>query len=293
MKQNKDRALLIFSMLIFSTIGIFRKYIPVPSSFLSMMRGAVGMLFLLGWVCLRGRKISGAAIKKNALVLLLSSIALPFNWMLLFEAYQYTSVATATLCYYMAPIFVILVSPILFREKLTGKKLLCVAVALAGMVMVSGVLEAGFGGVGELKGVLLGLGAAALYASVIVLNKQLRDISAYDKTIVQLGIAAVVMLPYVLLTEDLSAISFDAVAVVMLLIVGVVHTGVAYACYFGPIGALPAQTVALFSYIDPVGAVILSALVLREPMGFWGAVGAVLVLGAALVSELPERKKDK
>ncbi len=290
MKQNKDRALLICSMVIFCTIGIFRKYIPVPSSFLSMARGAIGMLFLLVWVSVKKQKISAAAIRKNALVLLLSSIALPFNWMLLFEAYNYTSVATATLCYYMAPVFVILVSPILFKETLTGKKLLCVAVALVGMVMVSGVLETGFGGVSELKGVLLGLGAAVLYAGVIVLNKYLRDISAFDKTIVQLGIAAVVMLPYVLLTEDLSAIAWDPMAVVMLLVVGIVHTGVAYACYFGPIGTLPAQTVALFSYIDPVGAIILSALVLREPMGLWGAVGAVLVLGSTLVSELPEKK---
>ena len=291
MKQNKDRALLIFSMVIFSTIGIFRKYIPVSSSFLSMARGAIGMLFLLVLVSVRKQRISGEAIRKNALVLLLSSIALPFNWMLLFEAYQYTSVATATLCYYMAPIFVILVSPILFKEKLTGKKILCVVVALAGMVMVSGVLEAGFGGISELKGVLLGLGAAALYASVVVLNKYLHDISAYDKTIMQLGIAAAVMLPYVLLTEDVSAISLDATAVIMLLVVGIVHTGVAYACYFGPISVLPAQTVALFSYIDPVGAVILSALVLREPMGLWGVVGAVLVLGSTLVSELPGKKE--
>ena len=291
MKQNKDRALLIFSMVIFSTIGIFRKYIPVSSSFLSMARGAIGMLFLLVLVSVRKQRISGEAIRKNALVLLLSSIALPFNWMLLFEAYQYTSVATATLCYYMAPIFVILVSPILFKEKLTGKKSLCVVVALTGMVMVSGVLEAGFGGISELKGVLLGLGAAALYASVVVLNKYLHDISAYDKTIMQLGIAAAVMLPYVLLTEDVSAISLDATAVIMLLVVGIVHTGVAYACYFGPISVLPAQTVALFSYIDPVGAVILSALVLREPMGLWGIVGAVLVLGSTLVSELPGKKE--
>jgi len=290
MKQNnKDRLLLIFAMVIFSTIGIFRKFIPLPSSVLAMARGVIGMAFLFVWVSLKNQRVSREAVRNNLLVLILSGIALPFNWMLLFEAYNYTSVATATLCYYMAPIFLILVSPVLFREKLTVKKLICVAVALVGMAMVSGVFDEGLGGISGTKGILLGLGAAVLYTTVMVLNRYLKDISAYDKTIMQLGLAAVVMLPYVLLTEDLSAIRLDIMAVVMLLVVGIIHTGVAYACYFGSIGALPAQTVALFSYIDPVGAIILSALVLREPMSMWGAIGAVLVLGSTLVSELPEK----
>lgn len=294
MKQNnKDRLLLIFAMVIFSTIGIFRKFIPLPSSMLAMARGVIGMAFLFVWVSVKKQRISGEAVRKNLLVLILSGIALPFNWMLLFEAYNYTSVATATLCYYMAPIFLILVSPVLFKEKLTGKKMICVAVALLGMVMVSGVFDAGLAGISGVKGILLGLGAAVLYTTVMVLNRYLKDISAYDKTIMQLGLAAVVMLPYVFLTEDFSAITLDAMAIIMLLVVGVIHTGVAYACYFGSIGALPAQTVALFSYIDPVGAIILSALVLREPTSFWGILGAVLVLGSTLVSELPERKKTE
>jgi len=291
MTQKKDKLLLIVSMVIFSTIGIFRKFIPLPSSLLAMARGLIGMLFLLVLLAVRKSSVSGGAIRKNLVVLILSGIALPFNWMLLFEAYNHTSVATATLCYYMAPIFLILISPVLFKEKLTGKKIICVAVALGGMVMVSGMFDEGLSSISGMKGILLGLGAAVLYTTVMVLNRYLKDISAYDKTIMQLGLAAVVMLPYVLLTEDFSAITLDATAVVMLLVVGIVHTGVAYACYFGSIGALPAQTVALFSYIDPVGAIILSALVLREDTSIWGMLGAVLVLGSTLVSELPERKK--
>lgn len=293
MKQRQDRLLLILSMVIFGTIGIFRKFIPLPSSMLAFVRGLIGMLFLLVLVTVRRQKVSKDAVRRNLLVLILSGIALPFNWMLLFEAYNHTSVATATLCYYMAPIFLILVSPVLFGEKLTEKKICCVAVALLGMTMVSGVFDAGAGGIVGVKGILLGLGAAVLYAAVMVLNRYLKDISAYDKTILQLGLAAVVMLPYVLLTEDLSAVTLTGGAVGMLLVVGIVHTGVAYACYFGSIGALPAQTVALFSYIDPVVAILLSVLVLRESSSVWAMVGAVLVLGSTLVSELPEQTKKE
>ena len=276
------------AMVIFGTIGIFRKYIPLSSAMLALVRGAVGTLFLLALVRLKGQQPDKVAIRKNFPALCLSGAFIGFNWILLFESYRYTSVATATLCYYMAPILVILASPILFKERLTGKKLLCVAAAFAGMVLVSGVLEAGFGGLSELKGVALGLGAAVLYASVILMNKCIRDIGAYDKTILQLGSAAVVLLPYTLLTEDWSTLTFTPSVVLLLLVVGVVHTGLSYALYFGSMGSLRAQTVALFSYIDPIVAILLSATLLREGMTLLAAVGAVLVLGSTLISELSD-----
>lgn len=289
--RNKSRWMLISSMLIFGTIGVFRRYIPLPSSVLAMARGWIGMAFLLVVVRLKGQKLDRKAIGRNVPCLLASGIAMGFNWILLFEAYRYTSVATATLCYYMAPIFVILVSPLLLKEELSRKKMFCVAVAVTGMVLVSGVTKAGFRGAGEWTGVLLGLGAAVLYASVVLLNKFIREIDVYDKTIVQLGTAAVVLLPYTLLTEDFGQITFEPLAVGLLLVVGILHTGIAYALYFGCMKHLPGQTVALFSYIDPVCAILLSALLLRETMGTAEGIGAVLVLCAALVSELPERAK--
>jgi len=288
---NKSRWMLISSMLIFGTIGIFRKYIPLPSSVLAMARGWIGMAFLAAVLLLKRQKLNRKAIGRNFPCLLASGIMMGFNWILLFEAYRYTSVATATLCYYMAPIFVVLVSPMLLKERLSRKKLLCVGAALAGMVLVSGVTKAGFRGAEEWTGVLLGLGAAVLYAGVVLLNKFIRELNVYDKTIVQLGAAAVVLLPYTLLTEDFSQITFEPLAVGLLLVVGIVHTGIAYALYFGSLKDLPGQTVALFSYIDPVCAIILSSLLLQEAMGAAEGIGAVLVLCAALVSELPEREK--
>ncbi len=278
------------SMVIFGTIGIFRRYIPLPSSMVAMTRGIVGMLFLLAFLRIRKVKLNGAAIKKNLWTLIVSGAVMGVNWILLFEAYNYTSVATATLCYYLAPIFIIIVSPFLLKERITAKKLICVCVALLGMVFVSGILQTGFSGVSELKGVLLGVGAAALYATVVLLNKRLTDVPAYDRTILQLGAAGVALLPYVLLTENVAAMEFTGLSVVMLAIVCMVHTGVAYALYFGSLMDLKAQTAAILSYIDPVVAIILSALLLKENMGVLGLIGAVLILGAAIVSELPEKK---
>ena len=281
---------LTLSMVIFGTIGVFRRYIPLPSSLVAMTRGLTGMLFLLLVMVLRKCGMNRTAVRRKLGLLCLSGAAIGVNWILLFEAYNYTSVATATLCYYLAPMFVILASPLVVGERLTAKKLICVLAALLGMVFVSGVLEAG-GGSSDLKGVLLGLGAAVLYASVVLMNKQLGDVPAYDRTIVQLGSSAAVLLPYVLLTEDMGALTFTPGTIGLLLVVGIVHTGIAYALYFGSLMQLKAQTAAILSYIDPVVAVLLSALVLREHMSLLSGLGAVLVLGAAVVSELPSRRK--
>ena len=278
---------LIFSVSVFGTIGIFVRWIGLPSSVIALVRGAVGAAFLLLLARFRHAPIDRAALRSRWQLLLLSAAMMSFNWITLFEAYRYTTVATATLCYYMAPIFVTLISPVLLKERLTARKLLCVFLALAGMVFVSGVPQSGLPGPSETKGILLALCSAALYAGVILINKYLAGVPAYDRTLLQLACAAAVMIPYILLTEDLSAMSVTPLGAVLLLIVAVFHTGWCYALYFGSMTVLSAQTVALFSYIDPIVAILLSALLLREPLGWSGILGAALVLGSTLVSELP------
>ena len=291
---NKAKLELIASMFIFGTIGIFVRHIPLPSSMIALVRGFVGAFFVLLFVYLKKSKLDKTAIKKNFVMLALSGAFIGINWILLFESYNYTTVATATLCYYMQPIFVILASPILLKEKLTLKKVVCVAVALIGMVFVSGVLQTGIPALSEAKGILYGLGAACFYATVVLMNKKITDISAYDKTIMQLGMGAIVLSPYVMLTQDFGAatVSMTPSLWLLLLFVGLVHTGVAYALYFDSMKDLKAQTLAIFSYIDPIVAIILSALLLKESMGLYGVIGAVLVLGSTFISELPEKERN-
>lgn len=283
MTEKQGKRMLIASMAIFGTIGILRKFLPYPSSFVALVRGIVGAAFLLAVLLAKQQKPDFAAIRKNALMLLLSGAALGFNWIFLFESYAHTSVATATLCYYLAPILVVLVSPLVLDEKLTGRKLLCTLAALIGMVLVSGF--PGTSGVSGLRGVAFGLAAAVLYACVMLLNKKLRGIGPYDRTISQLALAALIMTPYVLLTEDIFRMEFTALPLILLCVAGIVHTGIAYWLYFGSMGSLKAQTVALYSYIDPILAIVLSMVVLKEPMTLSAAIGAVLILGAAFLSE--------
>lgn len=285
-ENAKSYSMLITAMLIFGTVGIFRRYIPLSSGLLSFVRGVLGSAFLLILIYARSGRLRRGIGRRDLLLLAVTGALIGANWILLFESYSYTTVSTATMCYYMEPTIVILLSPLVLRERLTVKKLLCAAAAVAGMFLISGIADSGGIRPEELTGILCGLGAAALYAAVVMLNKRIAVEDAYQKTAVQLLSAAIVLLPYLLLTEDWSAVRLDAVSFCMVLLVGVVHTGIAYALYFGSMRALPAQSIAVLSYIDPVCALLLSALVLHERLSALGILGAVLIIGSALVSEL-------
>lgn len=283
----KRAALFSFSlsMAIFGSIGVFRKYIELPSGLIAAVRGFVGVLFLLGVMLLMKKRPSLSAIKRNFLPLVLSGVAIGVNWILLFESFNYTSVATATLCYYMAPVLVVIASPIFLRERIGGPRLVAVGVALVGMILVSEVWSLDVGSSGAI-GILLALGAAALYASVTLINKRIREIEPYDKTVVQLTAAATVILPYTIFFEKINPAALNPTSLILLLTVGILHTGVAYALYFGSVGNLPSTSIAVLSYLDPILSIILAALLLGETMTVFGIIGAVLIILSTLFSEL-------
>ena len=284
--QNKSYIMLIASMLIFGTIGIFRRYIPLSSGLLSCIRGVLGSLVLITFVIVKKINFDKNIGAKNLILLIITGALIGFNWILLFEAYNYTTVATATLCYYMQPTIVMLAAPLILREKLTGKKLLSVVISIVGMILVSGIFDTNELSLSAIKGISFGLGAAVLYAMVIILNKLINVDNAYEKTIIQLTSAAIVLIPYILFTENFGNIVLSKISLIMILIVGIIHTGIAYAMYFASMKDLDAHSIALLSYLDPVSALILSAIFLHEGLSIWGIVGAVLIIGAALISEL-------
>ena len=288
--DRKSVWMIVSSMLIFGTIGVFRRYIPLSSPFLASVRGVIGGLFILAFIKLKSKKNREKLPLRVLLGLSVTGVLIGINWILLFEAYNHTTVAVATLCYYMEPTIVMLLSPLIFRERLTGKKAVCAAVAILGMVLVSGVIGGGAQG-GDARGVLLGLGAAVFYSAVVIMNKKMQGIDAYRKTMVQLLSAGIVMIPYLLVTNGLGSAEFTPTAAILLLVVGIVHTGIAYVLYFGSIDRLNVQSIAILSYIDPVSALLFSAFLLREPLSALNIVGAVMIIGSAVVSELQSTKR--
>ena len=281
---------LIFAMLIVGSIGIFVHFIAMPSAVVAAARAIIGTLFLLLTIISKRTAIQWKFVKQNAIYLIISGAAIGFNWIFLFEAYQFTTVAVATLCYYMAPAFVILLAPIVLKEKLTPLNILCTLFALLGAVLISGVL----GGSGaNLTGVFYGLLAAVLYASIMILNKKMKGLSGLELTFFQLTVATCVMLPYVLITEDLVNLLWTPQSMSLLLIVGIIHTGLVYQLFFSAMNQLPAQTSSLLSYIDPITAIFLSAWLLQEKLSPIQVMGTVLILGSALVNELLANRSKK
>ena len=284
------RLQLILSMTIFGTLGIFVRKIAVSSGELALYRACFAFLLLGGFLLLRRQKISWSTIKKAVPLLLLSGAAMGFNWILLFEAYRYTTVSVATLSYYFAPVIVTAVCPLLFREKMNAKQWICFGMSTLGIVLITGTGDLTQGS-SHLTGILFGLGAAVFYAAVILLNKFIRDMPGIQRTFLQFFAAVVVLLPYVCFTSGMTLENLDTTGWICLVIVGLVHTGITYCLYFSSLKELPGQTVAILSYIDPLVAVAMSVFFLEEPIALPQVIGGALILGFTLWNELQTGKE--
>ncbi len=278
-------------MVIFGSIGLFVERIPLPSVAIAAVRAVLGTAVMGLLLILRRSAINKSAVKKNLMWLILSGAAIAVNWILLFESYRYTSLTVATLCYYMAPVFVTILSPLVLKERLSFARIVFTTMAVAGAVLITADASLSRDDL-ALKGVLLALGAAGLYASVILMNKKITRLPDQETTFFQLLFAAVVTVPYAVF-RGVDNVTFSMSWIVPLLIVGVVHTGLAYLLFFSATKKLPAQSTAVMSYIDPVTAVLLSTFVLHQIPDLYSAIGCGLILLAALLGELICNRKRR
>lgn len=282
--------MLIASMTILGTLGIFVRNISVSSGELALYRAVLATLLIAVFLLLTKQQIPFSKIKKQVPLLLASGIAMGFNWIFLFEAYKYTTVSIATLSYYFAPVIVTIVCPIIFK-KLTGKQIVCFVMSTLGLVLITGIGNLSSGN--DFVGILFGLGAAILYATVILLNKFIKNVEALHRTFLQFLSAIVILILYVIMTSGVTLETLNVIGWINLLIVGLIHTGVTYCMYFSSLKELPGQKTALLSYIDPLVAVLISVTVLGETMTLWQVIGGVLILGFTLWNEIAPKKREK
>ncbi|MBI9095956.1 MAG: DMT family transporter [Sphaerochaeta sp.] len=280
------RMQIITAMVVFGTIGVFVRYIPLASSEIALWRGFIAFLVLSLFMWVTGRYSGLSKYRAKLGKLFFSGVAMGFNWILLFEAYRFTSVALSTLSYYFAPTLMVIGSLIVFRERLTFRQVLCFMVSTAGLVLIIGVSA---GGSNDLVGILFGLGAAVLYALVILTNKATGAIDGLTRTWIQFAAAIIVLAPYTYLAGGFHILELDRTGLVSLLILGVVHTGIIYYLYFSALAHLKGQQVAILSYIDPIVAVVLSVVLLQESITLLQLGGGLMILGATLLNELKRR----
>lgn len=282
---KRARLSLILSMTIFGTLAPFVRNVSVSSGELALYRAVLATILIGTFLLVTGQKLPLKSLGIELFLLLSSGIAMGFNWILLFEAYKYTTVAISTLSYYFAPVIVTIVCPFLFKEKLTGKQILCFVLSTAGLSLVIGIHNLGKGG-NDTIGILFGLGAAVLYATVILLNKFIKGVTGIHRTFLQFVAAILVLIPYVAFTGGFHLSSLNGTGWICLLVVGLVHTGITYCLYFSSLKELPGQETAILSYIDPLVAVIIGIVVLGEPLSWQQLAGGAMILGFTLWNEL-------
>lgn len=287
--EMNAKAMLSISMAIFGTLGIFTRNIAVSSGELALYRAVLATVLIAVYFAGTKQKINLKAIKKEVFFLVFSGIAIGINWILLFEAYKYTTISLATLSYYFAPVIVTAVCPVLFHEKLTRKQIVCFIMSTFGLVMITGIGD--INGKSDYIGILFGLGAAVFYAAVILLNKFIKNVEGIHRTFLQFISAIVILIPYVIMTSGITLRTLNGIGWINLLIVGFVHTGITYCMYFSSLKELPGQKAAILSYIDPLVAVLISVTILGETMTRRQVIGGILILGFTLWNEISPKKK--
>lgn len=275
---------IIISMIAFGTISIFVKGITLPSSEIAFYRAVIALLVLSIFMIFNREYFQIESLKNNWFKLFISGLAIGFNWIFLFEAYNYTSVAVATLCYYFAPIVVVVASSIIFKEKLSLKQILCFLGSTTGLIFIisysTGTEKS------DVKGILFGLGAALLYSTVILLNKSMKDINGISRTVFQFVAAVMTLMPYVGITSGFNLYSLSNLGLINLFILGAFHTGIVYVLYFSSISKLKGQEVAIFSYLDPLVAVLISILWFGETITSIQLIGGLLILLFTFINEI-------
>ncbi len=283
------RMMIVIAMVIFGTLGLLVRNISVSSGELALYRAVMASVLLGVYFLATGQRIDFRKIGKELPLLILSGMAMGVNWILLFEAYKYTTVSVATLSYYFAPVLVTVACPILFREKMGWKEWLCFAMSTLGIVLITGIGDLGEGN-SHLIGIAFGLGAAVLYASVVMLNKYIKGVSGIQRTFLQFLSAIVILVPYVWCTSGITLHTMDGTGWICLAVIGLIHTGFAYCLYFSALKDLPGQEAAILSYVDPLVAVLISVFVLGEDMTLVQVIGGVLILGFTLWNEIRPKK---
>lgn len=275
----------ILSMIIFGTIGLVVRKIDLSSSERALLSSLIGCLFLTVLFFMMKKKISWHSMKSNASILLFSSIALGGNWIFLYQSYDHTTIANATLGYYFAPVFVMILSPIILKEQLSLKKVVCIMVAIMGLVLIVGEgLSASK--TEDLLGLFYGLVAAAFYAALLLLNKFIKGMEKLELTIIQLGTTAILLMPYVFLTSGFGMFNVSSASIPFIFILGIFNTGIGFWLFFSGMEKLKGQSIAMLSYVDPFVAILISALVLQEQMTMLQMLGGALLLASTFMSEI-------
>ncbi len=283
----------IFALLLFGSNGIVAQQIDMDSTNIVLVRTFIGSVLLLTIFYLSKNRIDFKNTdKKSMLYLTISGIAMGCSWMFLYAAYRQIGVGMASLLYYTGPIIVMILSPIIFKEKITAQKCICFAVVLIGIFLLN-IQQGKF----ELKstGFILGILSAVMYSIMVIANKKADKITGMKNASLQLLTSFLTVAVYLLIKgEFLTSLPKAPAQWLWLAFLGLINTGIGCYLYFSSIGSIPVQSVSILGYIEPLSALIFSVLFLKEEFILIQIIGAILILSGAVFSNIKINcKKEK
>lgn len=278
----------LLSLLLFGLNGIVASHIPLNSYEIVLLRTFIGSVFLIALFLIGKGRFHAWKHKKDSIFVALSGIAMGASWMFLYEAYKQIGVSLSTLLYYCGPVIVMVLSPVIFREKLTVTKLLGFATVVVGIFLING-NEVGSN---NRWGIFCGLMSAVTYFFMVTFNKKSKNISGMENTIMQLVCGFLTVAVFTVLKQGV-VINIPQSAWGWILILGFVNTGIGCYMYFSSLTKLPVQTVAVCGYMESLSAVVFAAVLLGEKMTVLQVIGAVCIIGGAMIGELLKNNKQK
>ena len=275
------------ALLLFGLNGIVASHITLNSYEIVYMRTLIGSMLLMLLFLLGKGKFHIASQKRDATFIILSGVAMGASWMFLYEAYQQIGVSMASLLYYCGPVIVMILSPLLFKEKLTAPKMMGFIMVLAGIVLVNGNVA---GDSKNIWGIGCGIMSAVMYFFMVTLNKQSKNIIGMENSVIQLVASFLTVAIFVGFKQGF-VVKVPSEAWIWILVLGIVNTGIGCYLYFSPLAKLPVQTVAVCGYLEPLSAVVFASVLLGEKMNIVQIIGAVCIIGGAMIGELVMIKK--
>ncbi len=219
---------LILVMMIWGSLGVFTRSIPLSALSLAFLRAVIALPVL--FIVMKLRKTD--KVKWKLLIpYMLSGVLIAFGWLTLFYGFKHTSITSAVIIYNMCPIYVMIAAPLVCKEAITLLQRVVISTSFLGLVCIVGNnLADGYGYIGMLFSAVSGM----LYAAIVLINRNIEvRIDNKKATFVQIMMAMLVLLPFVIIDGSIvKIVDINGMAIVYTLLLGIVHTGIAYSLFF-------------------------------------------------------------
>ncbi len=282
-----SRIKLALVMVIWGSLGVFTRSIPLSALSLAFLRAFIALPVL--FIAMKKKK-SDKVRWQLFIPYLISGALLGFGWLTLFYGFKHTSISSAVIIYNMCPVYVMILAPLVLKESISKIQIAVIFISFLGLFLIVGTnLSEGYG----YMGLALSAFSGMLYAAIVLINRSIKvRVDNQTATFVQILTAMVVLLPFVLLDGNIFAVvHLDAVAIVYTILLGVLHTGLAYTVFFSLSAHMKSVEIVSYSFLEPLFGILFSVIFLSEALTIPKMIGGILILGSTYIGEMLKDKK--